>query len=313
MSGSCPDHLNALQQVQLTANNLTLAGFSISGLATYLQVPELDVVFDLGECPLSAVPIDHVFLTHAHGDHARCVPRHWQLRRMLGNARPAIYFLPEAIREAYARLIAAEARFEDVAEDRITYPTLVGMVADGAPVELPHRKDLRVRAFPVHHSVPSLGYTILAHKKKLRPELHGLPGAEIARLRRAGEDVSIEVLDPLITFIGDCDGPSLLAQRHIWSSPILVIEATFLDAEERDLARLKLHTHLDEIVHALEVIGDDVTVEHLVLKHFSMRYPPAHVFAAVRAAIPARFADRVKILLSGPELDERAGARIDDV
>lgn len=297
MTTSPHHHHNALHQIELTANNLTLAGFSISGLATYLQVPELDVVFDLGECPLSSLSINHVFLTHAHGDHARCLPRHWQLRRMLGNAKPAIYFLPEAIREAYQRLIAAEARFEEVPDDAITYPTLVGLVAGGEPVELPHRKDLRVRAFAVHHSVPSLGYTIYQYKKKLRPELASLPGAEIARRRKAGEDVSVEVLDPLLTFIGDCDGPSLLANPEIWKSPILVIEATFLDADERALATAKLHTHLDEIVHALETLGEDVAVEHLVLKHFSMRYDPAHVRAAVAAAIPARFADRIRILL----------------
>lgn len=291
------DHHNALRQITLTAQNLTLAGFSISGLATYLQIPELDVVFDLGECPLSALSINHVFLTHAHGDHARCVPRHWQLRRMLGNPKPAIYFLPESIREAYANLIAAEARFEGVPADAIEYPTMVGLSAGADPVELPHRKDLRVRAFPVNHTVPSLGYTILQYKKKLRPELAGLPGEEIAKRRKAGEDVSIEALDPLVTFIGDCDGPSLLAQSHIWESPILVIEATFLDPEEHDLARMKLHTHLDEIVHALETLGDRVTVKTLVLKHFSMRYDRDHVFAAVRARIPERFADRVSILL----------------
>ncbi len=50
------DHLNALAQKQITAGHLTLAGFSISGLATYLQVPELDVCFDMGECPNHQLP-----------------------------------------------------------------------------------------------------------------------------------------------------------------------------------------------------------------------------------------------------------------
>lgn len=108
------DHLNALRQVTLRLDHLTLAGFSISGLATYVQIPELDVCFDMGECPLSALALDHVFLTHAHGDHARCLPRHWAVRRMLGNAKPACYFLPAAIAGAFADVIRAEARFESV-------------------------------------------------------------------------------------------------------------------------------------------------------------------------------------------------------
>ena len=48
-------HHNALQQITLSLDHLTIAGFSISGLATYVQVPELGVVFDLGECPLTAL------------------------------------------------------------------------------------------------------------------------------------------------------------------------------------------------------------------------------------------------------------------
>jgi ribonuclease Z len=293
------DHLNALQQVRLTANNLTLSGFSISGLATYLQIPELDVCFDMGECPLSALSLDHVFLTHAHGDHARCIPRHWALRRMLGNAKPSTYYLPASISDRFADLVRAEARFESVPDESITLPDIVAMPGDPDELlSLPHRPDLRVRAFPVHHSVPSLGYTICAAKKKLRAELAHLPGAEIAKRRKAGEDVSIDVVDPIVTFIGDCDGPSLLAQPQIWGSPILVLESTFLDPEERDLARAKLHTHIDEIVHALETIPDaDNRVQHLVLKHFSMRYTADHVAERVRSAIPARFADRIRVFL----------------
>ena len=60
---------NALHPVTLRLDGLTLQGFSISGLATWLMVPELDVLFDVGECPLAALPINHVLLTHAHFDH----------------------------------------------------------------------------------------------------------------------------------------------------------------------------------------------------------------------------------------------------
>jgi ribonuclease Z len=291
------NHLNALAQVSLQLGHLTVSGFSISGLATYVQIPELDVCFDMGECPLSSLSINHVFLTHAHGDHARCLPRHWQLRRMVGNTKPAAYFLPQSIRAGCEGWVRAEAAFEGVPDETVETPELHGLEPTPDLVVLPYRKDLRVRAFPVTHSVPSLGYTLFAHKRKLLPEYKDLAGPEIAKLRKSGVDVQVDVDDPVVTFIGDCIGSSLIEQDHIWSSPVLIIEATFLEAGEEALAAKKAHTHLADIAHALEHFGDRVACQHIVLKHFSMRYPKDQVLELVAAGIPDRFRDRVRIFL----------------
>jgi ribonuclease Z len=289
------EHHNALQQVKLRLGNLTVAGFSIAGLATYVQVPELDACFDVGECPLSSLPLNHVFLTHAHGDHARCLPRHWQLRRMLGMASDADYYLPESIRATCEEWVRAEALFEGVPDVDITTPPLHGLIA-GQQAQL-RRKDLSVRAFPVIHRVPSLGYTLRTHKRKLKPEYAGVPGAELARLKQEGVEVQFDVVEPQLTFIGDCIGQSLLDEPHIWDSRVLLLEATFLAPGEEPLALKKGHTHLHEIADVMTQLGDRVRCEHIVLKHFSMRYSRGEILAHVDRAIPPSLRPRVQLLI----------------
>ena len=58
-------------------------GVSVAGEATSIFVPELDVCFDMGECPRSALPAKFVAISHGHMDHVGglayfCSQRHFQ-------------------------------------------------------------------------------------------------------------------------------------------------------------------------------------------------------------------------------------------
>ena len=77
----------------------------------------------------------------------------------------------------------------------------------------------------------------------------------------------------------------------------MIIEATFLEPGEEELAARKAHTHLVDIARALDQLGDAIRSEHIVLKHFSMRYPADQVRELVASGIPERFRDRIRILL----------------
>ncbi len=287
---------NALKQVKLELASYTVQGFSISGLATYIQIPELDSCFDIGECPLSALPLNHIFLTHAHGDHSRCLMRHYSLRNMLGLEKNAHYYLPEFLIENARGWIKAEAKFEGVPDDRVHYPTFVPMIP-GEKVQLAHRKDLYVEPFKVKHSQPSLGYTIFYHKKKLKPEYLELPGTEIAKLRMDGVEITNEVYQPRVTFIGDCIAESISDSPSILDSHILILETTFIDSSDVEMASRKGHTHLYELLSILEANKELCKFDHLILKHFSMKYSYERIRKQVQRKLPDWLADKVIVLL----------------
>ena len=93
---------------------------------------------------------------------------------------------------------------------------------------------------------------------------------------------------------------SLVEQGHIWASPVVVIEATFVDPADRAMAVRKGHTHLDEVGEVLRTLGPDRLPAHIVLKHFSMKCTVDEVAAGIARSIPDFARDRIRVLLQGP-------------
>ncbi len=288
---------NALEGIEIKAENEIMRGFSISGLATWFSLPQLDLCFDMGECPIEVVPLNHVFLTHAHGDHSRCLMRHHAIRHMLGIEKEPTYYLPEALLEPAKQWIRASAVFEGVKNKEIQLPHLYGLTANAAPVVLEHRKNLSVTAFHVDHTVPSMGYTINDYRLKLKPEFMGYEGRVLAELKKQGVEIQMPLHTPKITFIGDCTAQSLRKEEHIWKSPILVLESTFIGEGEESLARKRGHTHLSEIAEILREGDRFIESKAIILKHFSMKVNLHEAYHAVKTLIPPAFLPKVHLLL----------------
>ena len=283
---------NALKQVHLETSCTTVSGFSISGLATYIQLPELDFCIDMGECPLSATSINHVFLTHAHGDHARCLMRHHSLRKMMGVERESVYYMPEYICDGARDWIRSEAMFEGVPENKFRYPEIVPVTA-GDIQFLEHRKDLAFEAFDVKHSIPAMGGTLYYYKKKLKDEYLGKSADEIIQLRKQGIEITREVYDPLVSFMGDCMGESLLENYRVFQSKVLITECPFLAPEDYEMSHKKGHTHIRQIADALNRMGDRVECEKIILAHFSMKYSEKYIREMIAKEIPEQFLDKI--------------------
>lgn len=296
--------MNALDGVGFEVAKTRLSGFSVSGLATWMIAPDLDVCFDMGECPLSAVPMNHVFLTHAHGDHSRCLMRHDALRRMIGITKESVYYLPAEIYDQAISWIKASAYFEGARGKNPKVPKIIPLhdqSASSEPIPLHYRDNLSVRAFKVDHGVPSLGYTLYDSRMKLKKKYHGLSGRELVQLKRDGVSIETPLHTPRLTFIGDCTASTLWREEEIWESKILVIESTFIGEGEEQLAKARGHTHLFDIARLLEERASEISCEAIILKHFSMKIKPFEALEAALRMIPPSFHDRVYLMTNLPK------------
>jgi ribonuclease Z len=126
--------------------------------------------------------------------------------------------------------------------------------------------------------VPTVGYLFSEVKHKLLDELAGRTGEEIAALRRKGVEVTRREEIPLLAYPGDCGEEIFDAAPEIFRARVLLLECSFLLAEDRDRAREYAHIHIDDILAR----ADRFENQAVVLTHFSQRYRTEEIREALR-------------------------------
>jgi ribonuclease Z len=140
--------------------------------------------------------------------------------------------------------------------------------------EVQLRRDVIVRAFRTWHPVPSLGYLFFSRVKKLRPEFADLPGHEIGRRRKAGDDLFTTLEHYELAYATDTLPRVLEETSELHDARTLILECTFLDDRKSvRAARAGGHIHLDELLPLVPQLRN----EAVVLMHFSQLYKPDSV------------------------------------
>lgn len=289
MLGRMKSH-NAGCPVSLTLGGLQLQGFAISALASYVMVPSFGACFDLGHCPIEAVGLDTIFLSHVHKDHVAGLPLYLSLRTMQ-EMKPATVYCPEESRYPLLKMLHAFDQMEGpVTYDRST--EVIG-VRPGDTLRLGKNT---VRVFGVHHRLDSVGYTVVENRSKLRPEYVGKTGEEIRLAKVRGEVVTDVVQKDRFTYVGDSTVQTLEEHPELAASDVLMVEATYLPGTPVEKASVYGHTHLEELVTLRARRPELLSNPHLVLKHFSMRYDRDMVLKAL-SALPEEFQQNTTALV----------------
>jgi ribonuclease Z len=267
-------------RVKLEAAGLEIEGVSIAGHESFYKIPAFRCLLEFGRAPDDVVNYATVCLTHGHLDHAAGLAHHASRRRLLG-LPPARIFAPEESVPDFEAWLAISQRLESV-----DYGAHVTSAIPGESVML--RRDLQLTFLPGRHRVPTVGYLFSEVKHKLDPALEGLAGEEIAALRAGGREVTRREEVPLLAYPGDCSPEVFDAAPQLYRARVLLIECSFVGEDDRDRARDYAHIHLDDIAERAALFEN----ETIVLTHFSLRYRPAEIRAALER-LPAAVGERI--------------------
>ncbi|MFF4468012.1 ribonuclease Z [Streptomyces sp. NPDC001599] len=240
------------------------------------------ILFDPGEgtqrqmlrAGVAAHDLNRICVTHFHGDHSLGLAGVIQRINLDRVPHEITAHYPRSGQRFFERLRYATAYRETVAL------TEAPVAADG-PLAVTPAYTLDARR--LSHPVESYGYRLTEPDgRRMLPErlaAHGIKGPDVGRIQREGslngvalDEVSEVRPGQRFAFVMDtrlCAGVHALAE----GADLLVIESTFLDEDE---ALATDHGHLTAGQAAR--VARDAGVRHLVLTHFSQRYPDPEEF-----------------------------------
>ena len=221
--------------------------------------------------------INHIFISHLHGDHFFGLPGLVATFRLLGRVNPLHIFGPKGIKEAVTLLLK-------LGDSWTNYPLHFHELTSQAPVVVFEDKKVTITTIPLDHRVYTNGFLFREKvgSRKLEAqavEAHGIDSCYFQNIKdgkdapnKAGEIIPNAQLssDPKPTksyaFCSDTAYfPKIIAQ--IKEVTVLYHESTFLESES-DLATKTKHSTASQAAKIAAAAG----VKSLILGHYSTRY-----------------------------------------
>ncbi|MEH6620808.1 ribonuclease Z [Maribacter arcticus] len=227
--------------------------------------------------------INHIFISHLHGDHFFGLPGLISTMRLLGREKELHVYGPKGIKEAITLLLK-------LGDSWTNYPLLFHELTSKEPELVFEDKKISVTTIPLVHRIYTNGFLFKEKegKRKLNIDAaqnYGIDKAYYQNIKN-GKDITLDngetILNKELTF--DPPKPKSYAfcsdtvydtnlSEQLKGVDVLYHESTFLESESELATKTKHSTALQAAK-----IAKAANVKTLVLGHYSTRYKSIELF-----------------------------------
>lgn len=271
-------------RVTILGNNSALPAFGRNPTAQAVQVWGETILIDCGESTQIQMQkfgvrwrhMNHIFISHMHGDHYFGLPGLINSMSLLGRQAPLHLYGPK-------ELIGIIEMIQAVAETILTYELHFHPLPEGDGMLLDN-ESLTVKCFPVEHRIPCHGFLLTSKTRgrKILPDKckeYELPRYYYDKLKQ-GEDYERQdgkvIKNEWVTIEGPAPrtyaycADSIFTDsflEHIRGVDMLYHESTYLE-KDIEKATARFHTTAKQAAELAKRAG----VKQLLLGHYSSKY-----------------------------------------
>ena len=226
---------------------------------------------------VKASRIDHIFISHLHGDHYLGLVGLLSSLHLNGRKKPLLLFGPAPLME----IIDLQLKYSETV---LQYPIEFTATNAGKMETLLVNDDVTVETMPLDHRIPCTGFLFREKKRqrkliKEKVERLNIPVPFYSVIKKgadytapdgtvyANDILSIDSDDPRTYCYCSDTCPSEKYYPQIQKTDLLYHEATFL----HEMLERALETHHTTALQAAQIAGI-VNAKRLIIGHFSSRY-----------------------------------------
>ncbi len=278
-----------------------LQGISVAGEQTVIQIPELDLNFDMGHCTRTSLTAKTVALSHAHMDHLGALP-YWLSQR---------YFQKLGV----GRIICHPKIVDDLSKMLKQWHPLEGqntpceIIEITGDQELPLKGNFVLRSVEMNHTSPCQGYVVVEKRSKLKPEYRDLPQDRIRDLKTEGVEITEMIEIPMIAYTGDTIRCEALECELFKKARIMITECTFFLEEHKERAKIGKHLHVTDLVELMDLWE----AENVVITHVSRRTSLGFAHKILKDLSKGRHLEKTHFLMDFKSNKKRYEAQLEAV